>query len=42
MSDWQHNCSEIDDDEEGPIVYPHKKNGRYMKVPKSKTNGIYS
>ncbi len=41
MSDWQYNCGDIDDDE-GPIVYPHKMNGRYMKVPKSKTTGIYS
>lgn len=42
MSDWMNNCDDDFDDEGNKIVYPHKKNGRYMKVPKSKTNGIYS
>jgi len=42
MSDWMNNCDDDFDDGEGPIVYPHKKKGKYMKVPKSLTRGIYS
>jgi len=42
MSDWMNNCDDDFDDEGNQVVYPHKKNGRRMKVPKSLTKGIYS